>query len=141
MGSHGDRRSAVEQMQATPDAVVLPFLGGLRVRARELAAVLGGRPLRLEVVVHAERRAVYRVVFTPAGTVELAGAYGFDPHLRIEGTPGQVVGVLLGGLDTFDAVYEGVLNLHFPVDDLAHFPAVRALLGREIERCAGSPTD
>lgn len=138
MGSH-EHRSVVEQMQHTPDAVVLPFLGSLRARADALADALGGHPLRIEVVVNADRRAVYRVVFTSSGAVELTGAYGFDPHLRIEGTPPQVLGVLLGGLDTFEAVCDGVLTMYFPVDDLMHFPALRALLARQIDACGRWP--
>lgn len=138
MGSHGERRSIVERMQRTPDSVVLPFIGGLRTHASTLAEALGGRALRIELVVAADRRAVYRVVFTPSGIVELTGAYGFDPHLRVEGPPDQVLGVLLGDLDTFEAVSDGVLTLHFPVDDLVHFPPLRAVLAERIEDCARS---
>lgn len=125
----------VDALQRTPDAVVLTFLARLRERRDRLAMTLNGRSLRVEVVVVGDRRAVYRIVFTPAGHVELTGSYGFDPHVRFEGSPTDLVGLLLGTLDTFHAVYEGILTLYFPPAELLQYPAVRRLLAEELDAC------
>src|SRR5919109_4827242 len=124
-----DIGTAALSLARAPDAVLLPFLSGLRARRDDLARVLDGRSLRSEVVlVSAERRVVYRIVFTAAGHVELTGAYGFDPHLRFEGDAAQLLGVVLGAVSTFDAVYAGLLTLHAPPNELGHYPGVRRLL-------------
>ncbi|HEX2038795.1 MAG TPA: hypothetical protein VHF47_03570, partial [Acidimicrobiales bacterium] len=105
-----DVRHVVNELERAPDAVILPFLARLRTRRQELAHALQGRPLRAEVVFDAERRSVYRLVFTPTGDVMLTGSHGFDPHLTLEGEPAHLVGVVLGTVDTFTAVYERVLT-------------------------------
>lgn len=128
-------RLLIDEVRRAPDRVVLPFLRSLRSRRHDVATVLDGRSLRVEVVLVGERRHVYRVVFAPSGHVELAGAYGFDPHLRFEGTPERLFGVLLGTLDTFSAVYDEVLTLYFPPDELVHYPRVRRLLAEQVEVC------
>lgn len=128
-------RLLIEEVRRSPDQVVLPFLGALRNRRAEIAAVLDGRSLRVEVVLVGERRRTYRLVFTPSGHVELTGAYGFDPHIRFEGTPERLFGILLGKLDTFSAVYDEVLTLYFPPDELVHYPRIRRLLAQQVEVC------
>jgi hypothetical protein len=128
-------RSVIEEVWRTPDAVVLPFLGRLRERRDDISRLLNGRSLRVEVVVVGTRRHTYRIVFTPAGHVELTGSYGFDPHLRFEGTPDRLVGLVHGSLDTFSAVYDQVLTLYFPPDELMHYPPVRRLLAEQLETC------
>lgn len=128
-------RAVIEEVRRAPDGVVLPFLGRLRERRDDLAKLLDGQSLRVEVVMVGEQRYTYRIVFTPAGHVELTGPYGFDPHLRFEGTPDRLFGVLLGSLDTFTAVYDQVLTLYFPPDELVHYPRVRRLLAEEVEAC------
>lgn len=129
-------RSVIEEVWRAPDGVVLPFLGRLRERRDDISRLLNGRSLRVEVVVVvAARRHTYRIVFTPAGHVELTGSYGFDPHLRFEGTPDRLVGLVYGSLDTFSAVYDQVLTLYFPPDELLHYPPVRRLLAEQLEAC------
>lgn len=128
-------RLLIEEVRQAPNAVVLPFLAALRARRDDIAALLGGRSLRVEVVLVGERRHTYRIVFTPSGHVELTGAYGFDPHLRFEGTADRLFGLLLGTLDTFSAVYDEVLTLYFPPDELIHYPRIRRLLAQQLEAC------
>ena len=129
-------RWLMEELRASPDSLVLPFLGRLRNRREHIAKALDGRSLRAEVVLLGTRRHTYRVVFTPAGHVELTGPYGFDPHLRFEGTPDRLVGLLLGTLDTFTAVYDQVLTLYFPPAELLHYPGIRRLLSDELGECS-----
>lgn len=128
-------RSVIDEVWRAPDRVVLPFLGRLRERREDIARALSGRSLRVEVVVVGERRHTFRIVFTPAGHVELTGSYGFDPHLRFEGTPDRLIGLVYGSLDTFTAVYDQVLTLYFPPDQLLHYPPVRRLLAEQLEAC------
>lgn len=128
-------RAVIEDVRRAPDEVVLPFLRGLRARRRDIAGLLGGRSLRVEVVLLGSGRRTYRIVFTPSGDVQLSGPYGFDPHVRFEGTPERLFGVLLGRLDTFTAVYDRVLTLYFPPDQLVHYPRIRRLLAQEVEEC------
>lgn len=130
-----DVRHVVTEMERAPDAVILPFLARLRTRRQELAHALQGRSLRAQVVLDAQRRSVYRLVFTSTGNVELTGAHGFDPHLSLEGQPAHLVGVVLGTVDTFTAVYEKVLTLHIPAKELPQYPAVRRLLADEVRNC------
>jgi hypothetical protein len=131
-------RWLMEELRSSPDSLVLPFLGKLRSRREEIAKTLDGRSLRAEVVLLGERRHTYRIVFTPAGHVELTGPYGFDPHLRFEGTPDRLVGLVLGTLDTFSAVYDQVLTLYFPPAELLHYPGIRRLLADEMAGCRSS---
>lgn len=131
-------RWLMEQLRASPDPVVLPFLGRLRGRRDDIAKILDGRSLRAEIVLLGERRHTYRIVFTPAGHVELTGPYGFDPHLRFEGTPDRLVGLVLGTLDTFTAVYDQVLTLYFPPAELLHYPGIRRLLADELAECTAA---
>ncbi|HVF74944.1 MAG TPA: hypothetical protein VM938_07830 [Acidimicrobiales bacterium] len=131
----GSLRLLIEELRRAPDGMVLPFLSALRNRRGDIATVLDGRSLRVEVVIVGERRHTYRLVFTAAGHVELAGSYGFDPHIRFEGTPDRLFGVLLGTLDTFSAVYDQVLTLYFPPDELVHYPRIRRLLATQVEVC------
>ena len=133
-----DVRHVVNELDRAPDAVILPFLARLRTRRQELAHALQGRSLRAEVVLEAQRRSVYRLVFTATGNVELTGAHGFDPHLRLEGRPSHLVGVITGTVDTFTAVYEGVLTLHLPANELPQYPALRRLLADEVRNCRSS---
>jgi hypothetical protein len=135
VGPKSRLRWLMEELRSTPDAVVLPFLGRLRNRRDEIAEMLDGRSLRTEIVLLGEGRHTYRIVFTPAGHVELTGPYGFDPHLRFEGTPDRLVGLLLGSLDTFTAIYDGVLTLYFPPEELTQYPGVRRLLAEELSEC------
>ena len=130
-----DIRHVVSELERAPDAVILPFLARLRTRRRDLAHALQGRLLRLELVVEAKRHTVYRVVFTSTGNVELTGSHGFEPHVRLMGKPGQVVGVVVGTVDTFTAVYERVLTLLQPAEELPQYPAVRRLLADEVRVC------
>lgn len=130
-----DVRHVVNELERAPDAVILPFLARLRTRRQELAHALQGRPLRAEVVLEGERRSVYRLVFTATGNVELTGSHGFDAHLRLEGEPAHLVGVVLGTVDTFTAVYERVLTLNLPAGELPQYPAVRRLLAEEVRTC------
>lgn len=140
-------RWLMERLRSSPDPVILPFLGRLRNRRDDIAKTLDGRSLRAEVVLLGEHRHTYRIVFTPAGHVELTGPYGFDPHLRFEGTPDRLVGLVLGTLDTFTAVYDQVLTLYFPPAELLHYPGIRRLLADELDDCvaakgvAGAATD
>ena len=131
-------RWLMEELRSSPDPVVLPFLGRLRSRRDDIAKTLDGRSLRAEIVLLGERRHTYRIVFTPAGHVELTGPYGFDPHLRFEGTPDRLVGLVLGSLDTFTAVYDQVLTLYFPPAELLHYPGIRRLLAEELAECAAA---
>ena len=131
-------RWLMEELRSSPDPVVLPFLGRLRRRRDDIAKTLDGRSLRAEIVLMGERRHTYRIVFTPAGHVELTGPYGFDPHLRFEGTPDRLVGLVLGTLDTFTAVYDQVLTLYFPPAELLHYPGIRRLLADELAECASA---
>jgi hypothetical protein len=130
-----DVRHVVSELERAPDAVILPFLARLRTRRQELAHAMQGRTLRAEVVFEAERRSVYRLVFTPTGNVELTGAHGFDADVRLEGEPAHLVGVVLGTVDTFTAVYERVLTLYQPAGELPQYPAVRRLLADEVRNC------
>lgn len=135
MESDNRLRVLVEEVHRAPDDVVLPFLARLRNRRADIATLLGGRSLRVEVVLVAARRRTYRIVFTPAGHVELAGPYGFDPHVRFEGTADRLLGVLTGRLDTFTAVYDQVLTLYFPPEQLVHYPRLRRLLAEQLDEC------
>lgn len=135
MGRVLELQPIVARLQRAPDAVVLPFLARLRERKEELAEALNGRSLRAEIVVQATRRVVYRIVFTPTGHVELTGSYGFDPHLRFQGAPEQLLDLLVGDVDTFSAVERQVLTLYFPAEDLLHYPRVRRLLAAEMAAC------
>ena len=128
-------RSLIEEVHDAPDRVLLPFLGSLRSRREDIAKVLDGRSLRIELVLRGRRRQTYRVVFAPTGHVELTGAYGFDPHIRFDGTPERLFGLLLGTLDTFTAVYDQVLTLYFPPDELVHYPKIRRLLAEQVRGC------
>lgn len=128
-------RAVIEAVRETPDDMVLPFLRALRRRRQDIATLLGGRPLRLEVVLMGATRRTYRIVFTPSGDVQLTGAYGFDPHIRFQGTPDRLLGVMLGRVDTFTAVYDQVLTLYFPPDELAHYARLRRLLAAHVEDC------
>jgi hypothetical protein len=131
-------RWLMEELRSSPDPVILPFLGRLRSRRDDIAKALDGRSLRAEIILLGERRHTYRIVFTPAGHVELTGPYGFDPHLRFEGTPDRLVGLVLGTLDTFTAVYDQVLTLYFPPAELLHYPGIRRLLADELSDCAAA---
>jgi hypothetical protein len=130
-----DIRQVVNELERAPDAVILPFLARLRTRRMELAHALQGRILRLELVIEGKRRTVYRLVFTSTGNVELTGAHGFEAHVRLAGEAGHVVGVVVGSVDTFTAVYERVLTLLQPAEDLPQYPAVRRLLADEVRSC------
>lgn len=132
-------RHVVSEMERAPDAVVLPFLAGLRRRRGELAHALQGRSLRAEVVLEAQRRSVYRIVFTSTGNVELTGAHGFEPDVSLHGRPSRLVGVVLGTVDTFTAVYERLLTLHTPANELPQYSAVRRLLADEVRDCCSAP--
>lgn len=135
-----DTEAVATAMERAPDSVLLPFLARLRARRDTLAAALGGRSLRAEIVLLVdERRVVYRVVFTPAGHVELTGAYGFDPHLRFEGRPEDLLGIVFGTVETFDAVYGKVLVLNAQPNELLHYPAVRRILAEEARTCPSLP--
>lgn len=136
--SNSRLRWLMEALRSSPDPVVLPFLGRLRERREDIAKTLDGRSLRAEIVLLGERRHTYRIVFTPAGHVELTGPYGFDPHLRFEGTPDRLVGLVLGSLDTFTAVYDQVLTLYFPPAELLHYPGIRRLLAEELADCTAA---
>lgn len=131
-------RWLMEELRSAPDPVILPFLGRLRERREDIAKTLDGRSLRAEIILVGERRHTYRIVFTPSGHVELTGPYGFDPHLRFEGTPDRLVGLVLGTLDTFTAVYDQVLTLYFPPAELLHYPGIRRLLAEELSVCAAA---
>ncbi len=130
-----DLRHVVSELDRAPDAVVLPFLAGLRTRRQDLSYALQGRTLRVEVIVEGQRRAVYRLVFTATGNVELTGAHGFDPHVRVSASPSQLVAVVLGTVDTFTALYDGVVTFHLPAEELPQYTPVREVLAEEVRLC------
>jgi hypothetical protein len=130
-----DIRHVVNELERAPDAVILPFLARLRTRREDLAHAMQGRVLRVELVLEGQRRTVYRLVFTSTGNVELTGAHGFDPHVRLEGQPEHVVGVVVGTVDTFTAVYKRVLTLLLPAEELPQYPVVRRLIAQEVRSC------
>jgi hypothetical protein len=134
LGQQNAIQTLIERATPAPDAPNFPFLtigGKLR---EEIARALGGRSLRAEIAVTGDRPATYRLVFTPAGNVALVGA-DVPPHVRLHGLPAQLTRLVLGEIDTFTAVCDGLLTLNVPTEDLRmHYPRLREVMGRVLDK-------
>lgn len=112
------------------------MLDRLRSRTADIRSALAGRVLVLEVLVEeGDASSRHVVVLSPDGHASLFGPDIEDlaPHVTLRGTPEQLVSLVLGETDVFQAVLQDVLELHVPPADLApHYPRVMRLLGEEL---------
>lgn len=137
-----EREKAVEELaarcEAAPGSVVTALLGRLRPRADELARLVRGEPLRIELAVTGWTVHDAWIVVSPLGNVaavtdrSLLGAEG-RPHILFRGPPDDILRVVLGLTRLDNAVAAGVF---IPLVPVARFKRLMQLVGRELLRIA-----
>ena len=122
-----------------PGKVVVEVLRGLRRRAPDLVAALGGQGLSAEVVVRdGGRRDLYPVVMGADGDVfllrpEPPALANFKPHVTLQGTPEELACVVFGETDVLRAVFSEMLVLHVEPKTLSpRYPRVMRLVAEEL---------
>lgn len=113
-----DRRRAVQLLlrrcHEGPADLVRDLLTRLHQEPERLSRLLGGEPLRFEIVLAGPTREELWVVFTAHGHVVTATqrsqlGSGYRPHVLLRGSPADVLRAVLGVTPLERAVYSGVL--------------------------------
>lgn len=113
-----DRRRAVQLLlrrcQESPADLIRDLLTRLHHEPDRLSRILGGEPLRVEIVLSGPAPEELWVVFTAHGHVVTATqrsqlGSGYRPHVLLRGSHAEVLRAVLGVTPLERAVYSGVL--------------------------------
>lgn len=133
-----ERVKAVEELaarcEAAPGSVVTDLLARLRTRGDELARLLRGEPLRVELLFTGWSVHEAWIVFSRSGNVAAVterSLLGCDtrPHVLFRGTPEDILRVALGVTRVDEAVAAGVF---IPLVPVARFKRLMQLVGRDL---------
>lgn len=117
---------------------MITVLSRLRQRPFDIRQALHGQVLTVSINLTDSPWTAYSIVFSPDGHMSVFTPeqqdfpHDFTPHVRLRGTADQVLRVVLGETNTFDAVFSDVLELNMKPSELTpHYPLLMRVVREE----------